>query len=132
MKFSEIELPSNKKFGFFLTFISGIFAIYFLILDSIFLAQCLALISVLFLTISTICPKFLLPLNKLWMRFGFLLGMIVSPIVIGIIFFGLITPYGLIIRLFGRDELSLKPKKTDSYWKARSQAMPQTIFTQQF
>ena len=71
-------------------------------------------------------------INKLWMQFGYLIGMIISPIILAIIFFALVTPYSLVMRIFGRDELRLKLLKRDSYWKSREQIVPQTNFKQQF
>ena len=132
MKFLDIELPSNKKFGFFFTFVFAILAFYFLFIDSIFWAQALAVLAVLFLLITVIIPQVLLPLNKLWMRLGLLLGMIVSPIVLGIIFFGLVTPYGVIMGMFGRDELRLKFTKKSSHWISRSESIKSDSFKNQF
>ena len=132
MKFSDIELPSNKKFGFFFTFVFAILAFYFLFIDSILWAQALAVLAVLFLLITVIIPQVLLPLNKLWMRLGLLLGMIVSPIVLGIIFFGLVTPYGVIMGMFGRDELRLKFTKKSSHWISRSESIKSDSFKNQF
>ena len=132
MNFSDIELPSNKKFGFFFTFVFAILAFYFLFIDSILWAQALALLAVLFLLITVIIPQVLLPLNKLWMRLGLLLGMIVSPIVLGIIFFGLVTPYGVVMRMFGRDELRLKFTKKSSHWISRSESIKSDSFKNQF
>jgi hypothetical protein len=66
------------------------------------------------------------------MRFGFLLGKIISPIILGVIFFGLITPYGIIMRMFGRDELNLKKIKSKSYWIERSNISSQINFKKQF
>ena len=132
MKFSDIELPSNKKFGFFFTFVFAILAFYFLFIDSILWAQALAILAVLFLLITVIIPQALLPLNRLWMRLGLLLGMIVSPIVLGIIFFGLVTPYGVVMRMFGRDELRLKFTKKSSHWISRSESIKSDSFKNQF
>ena len=132
MKFSDIELPSNKKFGFFFTFVFAILAFYFLFIDSILWAQALAVLAVLFLLITVIIPQALLPLNKLWMRLGLLLVMIVSPIVLGIIFFGLVTPYGVVMRMFGRDELRLKFTKKSSHWISRSESIKSDSFKNQF
>ena len=132
MKFSDIELPSNKKFGFFFTFVFAILAFYFLFIDSILWAQALAILAVFFLLITVIIPQVLLPLNKLWMRLGLLLGMIVSPIVLGIIFFGLVTPYGVVMRMFGRDELRLKFTKKSSHWISRSELIKSDSFKNQF
>ena len=66
------------------------------------------------------------------MSFGLLLGKIISPIVLGVIFFGLITPYGLVLRLVGRDELKLKLIKKKSHWINRSKEFEKTNFKQQF
>ena len=132
MKFSDIELPSNKKFGFFFTFVFAILAFYFLFIDSILWAQALAILVAFFLLITVIIPQVLLPLNKLWMRLGLLLGMIVSPIVLGIIFFGLVTPYGVVMRMFGRDELRLKFTKKSSHWISRSELIKSDSFKNQF
>ena len=132
MKFLDIELPSNKKFGFFFTFVFAILAFYFLFIDSIFWAQALAVLAVLFLLITVTIPQVLLPLNKLWMRFGLLLGMIVSPIVLGIIFFGLVTPYGVVMGMFGRDELRLKFTKKSSHWISRSESIKSDSFKNHF
>ena len=131
MKFSDIELPSNKKFGFFFTFVFAILAFYFLFIDSILWAQAIAILAVLFLLITVIIPQALLPLNRLWMRLGLLLGMIVSPIVLGIIFFGLVTPYGVVMRMFGRDELRLNFTKKLSHWISRSESIKSDSFKNQ-
>ena len=132
MKFSDIEIPSNKKFGFFFTCVFAILAFYFLFIESILLAQALAILAVLFLLITVISPQGLLPLNKLWMRLGLLLGMIVSPIVLGIIFFGLVTPYGAVMRMFGRDELRLKFTKKSSHWISRNESIKSDSLKNQF
>lgn len=132
MKFSEVELPSNKKFGFFFTFIFTLVAVYFSSTTNLKWTYAFSIVALLFLLITLIKSDALLPLNKLWMRFALLLGMIISPIVLGIIFFGLVTPYALVMKMFGRDELRLKIKKNQKHWKDRSQSMPQVDFTQQF
>ena len=132
MKFSEVELPSNRKFGFFFTFAFALGAAYFFRSANLTWAYVFSLAALFFLVVTLTKSDALLPINKLWMRFGLLLGMIVSPIVLGIIFFGLITPYALTMKMFGRDELCLKIKKTGTHWKVRSQVMPQTDFNRQF
>ena len=60
-----------------------------------------------------------MPLNQLWMSFGRLLGKIISPIVMGAIYFGLFVPMGLVMRVFGRDELRLRVKARQTYWKPK-------------
>ena len=88
--------------------------------------------SLIFLFLTIVKDDILLPLNKLWMRFGFLIGMIVSPIILGIIFFGLFTPIALIMKLSGRDELKLKLKKKPNHWISRSELIKSESFKQQF
>ena len=128
----EMELPSNRKFGFFFTFVCALTATYFYYSANVTWTYVFFAAALAFLLVTLTKSDALLPLNKLWMRFGLLLSMIVSPIVLGVIFFGLFTPYALIMRIFGRDELRLKIKKVETHWKSRSQTMPQTDFTQQF
>jgi saxitoxin biosynthesis operon SxtJ-like protein len=65
-------------------------------------------------------PKILGPLNKAWFYLGQLLGKIVSPVVLGVIFLGIVTPVAIVTRLFGRDELRLKRRATNSYWIDRT------------
>ena len=132
MKFPEVQLPSNRKFGYFFTLVFAIAATYLYYKENIGWAYVFVAAASIFLLITLVKSDALLPLNKLWMRFGLFLGMIVSPLVLGIIFFGLVTPYALVMKIFGRDELSLKIKKNGTHWRARSQVMPQTDFTQQF
>jgi hypothetical protein len=132
MKFSEVELPSNRKFGFFFTFVFGLVTTYFYVSESISWAYSMALVSLIFLVVTIRKADVLLPLNKLWMRFGLLIGMIVSPIVLGVIFFGLFTPYALIMRMSGRDELRIKFKSKASHWISRSEPIQSDSFKNQF
>jgi hypothetical protein len=132
MKFSEIELPSNKKFGFFFTFFFAVTSAYFYNATSASWSYTFGLTSLLFLIITTVKAEILLPLNKLWMRFGHLLSIIVSPIILGIIFFGLFTPIAFMMRLSGRDELRLKFLKKPSHWILRSEPVKSESFKHQF
>ncbi len=132
MKFSEIELPSNRKFGFFFTFVFAAAAAYFFHATSITWAYVFVTAALIFLLITLIKSDVLLPLNKLWMRFGLLLGMIVSPIVLGIIFFGLFTPIAILMRLSGRDELRLRFSHKVSHWITRSEPIKSESFKHQF
>ncbi len=111
----ESKLPSNKSFGivFFILFL--IVSLYPLINgDSIRIWS--LIISIFFLALGLMNSKILTPFNKLWFEFGILLGKIVSPLVMGIIFFLVVTPIGLTMRLFGKDVLNLKYNKKKSYW----------------
>jgi hypothetical protein len=132
MKFSEIELPSNKKFGLFFSLVFLILLIYFYKNDHVNVACFFAATLVIFSFVTIVKADLLLPLNKLWMRFGILLGMIVSPIVLSLIFFGLFTPIALLMRIFGRDELRLKMKSKNSYWVELDKAIHPAPFKQQF
>ena len=132
MKYSELEFPSNRKFGFFFTFMLFIAAGYFFVSEHIITAYVFIALAAMFLIITIVNADILFFLNKLWMQFGYLIGMIISPIILAIIFFALVTPYSLVMRIFGRDELRLKLLKRDSYWKSREQIVPQTNFKQQF
>ena len=132
MKFSEIELPSNRKFGFFFTFVFAVAAAYFFNSTNMIWANIFAIASLIFLVVTVAKADILLTLNKLWMRFGLLLGMIISPIVLGIIFFGLFMPIAFFMRLSGRDELRLKLSKKASHWISRNEPIKSESFRNQF
>lgn len=128
----EIELPSQRKFGFFFSAVFLIAAGYFLYIQSEIVGYSLTVLALLFLVTTLVNADLLLPLNYLWMRLGFLLGMIISPVVLGVVFFGLFTPYGVVMRIMGRDELRLKQTKNESHWVRRLDSSPQTDFKQQY
>mgnify|MGYP006119171037 CR=1 FL=1 len=133
MKFSDIELPSNRKFGSFFTAVFLIIGWYFFSVETANFSYVSFGVATIFFLVTLVNAKLLLPLNKLWMRFGLLLGMIVSPIVFGVIFFGLFTPISLLMTLFGRDELRLKLKSRDSHWKSKEMTASQSdSFKRQF
>ena len=132
MKFSGIELPSNRKFGFFFTFVFAVAAAYFFYSVNMTWAYGFVSASSIFMVVTLVKSDALLPLNKLWMRFGLLLGMIVSPIVLGIIFFGLFTPIATLMRLNGRDELRLKFTQKKSHWISRKEPIKSESFKHQF
>ena len=133
MKFSDIKLPPNRKFGFFFTAVFLLVGAY-LINKGIESYSYLSFgVATLFFLVTLVKADLLLPLNKLWMFLGLLLGMIVSPIVLGIIFFGLFTPISFIMKLFRRDELRLKFKSRQSHWKIRkTDASQSEAFKYQF
>ena len=92
MNFDDVTLPFNRKFGFFFSVIFLAACVYFYIADVFSAVYVFAFLSACFFFMTTFKSDALLPLNKAWMRFGLLLEMIVSPIVLGLIFFGLFTP----------------------------------------
>ena len=108
-------IPSNKNFGI-------IFAILFLVisfwplLKGEDLRNWSLIIALIFLVLGLINSKILTPLNQIWFKFGLLLGRIVSPLIMGVIFFFVVTPIGFIMRILGKDLLNLKFNKDKSYW----------------
>lgn len=74
--------------------------------------------------LTFVAPHWLGPFNRAWFRLGALMGRVVNPVVFGVMFFGLITPIGLISRRFGRDVLRIKPQNVDSYWIERQPPGP--------
>tara|TARA_B100000686_G_C16788348_1_gene976871 strand:- start:1841 stop:2239 length:399 start_codon:yes stop_codon:yes gene_type:complete len=119
---SKDKISSNRSFGlvFFLVF----FVIAFWSFRGDFnQIRVLPLsISLIFLILGMLNSKLLTPLNKIWIRFGFLIGSIVAPIIMGAIFFFVVTPIGILVRLFGKDLLKLKTNKnTNSYWIKRNE-----------
>ena len=132
MKLPETELPSNKKFGNFFTFVFIIIASYFYFNKSLNLTYIFGVVAAVFILVTILKDELLLPLNRLWMRFGLLIGMIIGPVVLGLIFFTLFTPVAIFMRLFGRDELHLKYKKKSSYWILRDDSICADSFKRQF
>lgn len=129
---TDPKLPSNRKFGFFFTFVFATATAYFYYSANVSWAYVFILATLIFLLITLVNSDALLPLNKLWMRFGLLLGIIVSPIVLGIIFFGLFTPIAMLMRMSGRDELRLKSVQKTSHWIKRGEPIKSGSFKHQF
>jgi hypothetical protein len=132
MDISIVELPTNSKFGFFFTGVFSIVAVYFWYTDSVTAAYVFAALMAIFLLTTLVKADAFLPLNKLWMRFGLMLGMIVSPIVLGIIFFLIFTPIAFAMRVFGRDELRLRFRNKCSHWIRREVPTEPESFKNQF
>ena len=115
MKNTEIKIGSNKSLGivFFIVFL--LIALYPLITNGDLRIWSL-IIAMIFLVLGLINSKFLTPLNKLWFKFGLLLGKVVSPLIMGIIFFFVVTPTAFIMRIIGKDLLNLKFNNIKTYW----------------
>ena len=112
---NDIKISSNRSFGivFFIVFL--LIALYPLTYSQEIRIWSV-IISIIFLGLGLFNSKVLTPLNKLWFKFGIFLGKIISPIIMGIIFFLVVTPIGLLMRLLGKDVLNLKYNKNKSYW----------------
>ena len=112
---TKIKLPSNKSFGavFFIVFL--LIALYPLINDQDIRVWSF-IISLFFLLLGLKNSKILTPLNIIWLKFGLLLGKLVAPIVMGFVFFLVVTPIGIIMKVFKKDLLNLKNNNFKSYW----------------
>tara|TARA_B100000795_G_C22489297_1_gene319636 strand:+ start:209 stop:598 length:390 start_codon:yes stop_codon:yes gene_type:complete len=116
----DIKISSNKSFGivFFIFFL--ILSIYPLFKDGNFRIWTLIL-SIVFLILGLLNSSILSPLNKIWFKFGILLGNFVSPIVMGVIFFTVVTPTSIIMKILNKDLLNLKKNDNESYWIKKSE-----------
>ena len=125
----DIKIGSNRSFGivFFVVFL--IIATYPLI-NGDELRLWSLIISIVFLFLGLVNSKILNPLNKLWFKFGIFLGKIISPLVMGIIFFLVVTPIGLLMRLLNKDLLKLKFNSNSSYWIEKNE--PKSKMKNQF
>ena len=111
----DVKISSNRSFGivFFIVFL--LISLYPLTYNEEIRVWS-ATISLIFLVLGLFNSKILTPLNKLWFKFGIFLGKIISPIIMGIIFFLVVTPIGLLMRLLGKDLINLKYNNNKSYW----------------
>lgn len=121
----EIKGSSDRSFGFVFAAVFGLIGLYNL-WHSGRAWPWLGLIAAAFLAVALLRPAVLAPLNKLWMKLGLLLGAIVNPLVLGLLFFLVFTPMALIARLVGKDFLRLKRRpEAKSYWIVREPPGPE-------
>ena len=125
----DVKIGSNRSFGivFFIVFL--LIAFYPLINQGDIRIWSV-LISLLFLILGIINSKILTPLNKVWFKFGIFLGKLISPIVMGIIFFLVVTPIAFLMRMLNKDLLNLKFNKKSSYWIEKTD--PKSTMKNQF
>ena len=119
MNSKNIKISSNRSFGI-------VFFIFFLIV-SIFplfkdedIRIWAVIVAIIFLILGLLNSSVLSPLNKIWFKFGILLGNFISPIIMGLVFFTVLTPTAFIMRAFGKDLLNLKKNNKKSYWIEKS------------
>ena len=119
MNQNDVKIGSNKSFGivFFIVFL--LISLYPLTNHENIRIWSL-IISLIFLILGLLNSKILNPFNKLWFKFGIILGRIISPIIMSIIFFLVVTPIALIMKLLKKDLLNLKFNKTNTYWIEKS------------
>ena len=119
-KFSKIKISSNRSFGFVFFIVFFIIAFWNFRGDFSQISALPFYISLVFLFLGLINSKLLTPLNKLWFKFGMLLGAVIAPLVMMLVFFIVVTPIGLIMKLIGKDLLNNKiNKNVKSYWIKR-------------
>ena len=125
----DVKISSNRSFGivFFVVFL--IIALFPLINDGNIRLWSL-IVSLALLGLGLLNSKFLSPLNKIWFKFGLFLGKIISPIVMGLIFFLVVTPIGILMRILKKDLLNLKMNNNKSYWIEKSE--PKSKMKNQF
>ena len=115
MNYKDIKIGSNRSFGvvFFVVFLLiGLWPI----LKGNELRIWAIVISLIFLILGILNSKILTPFNKIWFRFGIFLGNFISPIIMGIVFFLVVTPTGLIMKLFRKDLINLRKNNSSTYW----------------
>jgi hypothetical protein len=127
---SKIKINSNRSFGIVFFFVFLIISLWPLLNENTLRVWSI-IVAMIFLILGLINSNFLTPLNKLWFKFGKLLGSVVAPIVMGVIFFLVITPTGFIMKLLGKDLLNKKyNNKVKSYWINREKS--KSTMKQQF
>ena len=115
----KIKISSNRSFGIVFCAFFLIVSLYPLINEEPIRYWSL-IVSIIFLILGILNSNILSPLNKGWFKFGLFLGKIVSPIVMGIVFFAVVTPIALILKIMGKDLLNLKKSKIKTYWIAKT------------
>jgi hypothetical protein len=121
---AETRLPSNRRFGSFFTLVFLAACGYAAVRQELLLAGVLLLISVATAAMTFTAPQLLSPFNRLWHGLGMALGRVTGPLVLGVIYFLLLTPVALVTRMLGRDSLALKRKNMASYWVDRIPSGP--------
>jgi len=120
MESKHKNLPSEQKFGVFLCTLLFFLSLYLLYASLSALSGITLSAMLITLAVTRLSPTRLRPLNKAWFSLGLTLGRIVNPVILGIIFFAVITPVALLMRVFGRDELNLRAIKGKTNWRNRS------------
>jgi hypothetical protein len=128
------NLPSNRTFGLLFIGVFAILGAYGLWKDWLGeVIKTFFIISGVLVIVTLLAPKLLTPFNKAWYQLGLFLGKVVSPIVLGILFFIVITPVALAMRLAGRDALKLRKQNVESHWIDRKPPGPEPeSFKEQF
>lgn len=125
--------PSDRNFGLFFCLVFLVAATYSWYAASHLLSVAFGTLALVFAFIALTIPRKLGKLNRLWLGIGLMMGRIVNPVVLGLLFFVLITPVALVTKLFGRDALRMKKKSVPSYWISREpNGPPPTSFKNKY
>ena len=119
MKNDNIKISTNRSFGIVFFIFFSLVAIYPLFKDGS-IRVWVIILSLVFLILGLLNSPILSPLNKIWFKFGILLGSFISPIVMGVVFFAIVTPTSLIMKILGKNLLHLKKDNKKTYWIEKS------------
>ena len=111
----DIKISSNRSFGIVFFIIFLLISVYPLLYNENIRIWSL-IISIIFLFLGIMNSRILTPFNHIWFKFGLVLGRFISPLIMGLVFFFVVTPIGLLMRVFKKDLLNLKFDKNDTYW----------------
>ena len=111
----NIKIGSNRSFGIIFFIIFLIISLWPLLNGNGVRIWAVS-ISLIFLILGVLNSKILTPLNKIWFKFGILLGNFIAPVIMGVIYFLIVTPTGILVRLFKKDLLFLKKNNKKTYW----------------
>ena len=126
---SDVKISSNRSFGivFFVVFL---LIAFYPLTNQADIRIWSVIISLIFFSLGLLNSKLLTPLNKIWFKFGIVLGKIVSPLIMGLIFFAVVTPIAFLMRILKKDLLNLKFSKNNSYWIEKTE--PKSKMKNQF
>jgi hypothetical protein len=112
---NDIKIASNKNFGLVFFVVFCLIGLYPLLKEGDVRIWSV-IIAIIFLILGLLNSKYLTPLNKIWFKFGLFLGKITSPLVMGIIFFFVVTPTSIIMKILRKDLLNLEFNNDKTYW----------------
>ena len=122
MKHKNIKISSNRSFGFVFFVVFFVISLWPILSENEIRIWSLIL-SLIFLILGILNSKILTPLNKVWFRFGIFLGNFIAPIVMGIVFFLVVTPTGILVKLFKKDLINLKKNNDKTYWVEKKETI---------
>lgn len=130
---SQLTLPSNRRFGLTLGAALAGIGLFLVLRGAIVVGPVLLAIAIFLVGMAILFERRLETANRAWMRFGVLLGSVVSPVVLALVYFLMLTPLALYLKVIGRDELRLKKRKLESHWiNVRDDANTMRNFEKQF